>query len=80
MSSENLWRSGSVFRRVSEIPSTWIGDFSLAMENGEYFRTYRIDYHGGEKYPHLEVISGKPDVLAEIVRMKAAPVPAPGKY
>ena len=52
----------------------------LLAENGEYFHTYRIDYHGGERYPHLEMIPGKPDILTEIVRMKAAPVPAPAKY
>ena len=52
----------------------------LLAQNGDYFRTYRIDYHGGERYPHLEVISGKMDLLTEIVRMKAAPVAAPAKY
>jgi hypothetical protein len=51
----------------------------LLVENGDYFRTYRIDYHGGERYPHLELISGKPDLLTEIVKMKAAPVVAPAK-
>jgi predicted metalloprotease with PDZ domain len=51
----------------------------LLAENGDYFRTYKIDYHGGEKYPHLELISGKPDVLTEIIKMKAAPVAAPAK-
>ena len=51
----------------------------LLAENGEYFRTYRIDYHGGERYPHLEMIPGKPDMLTDIVRMKAAPVAAPAK-
>ena len=51
----------------------------LLAENGDYFRTYRIDYHGGERYPHLEAISGKTDVLAEIVKMKATPVAALAK-
>ena len=51
----------------------------LLAQNGDYFRTYRVDYHGGERYPHLELISGKPDVLTEIVKMKAAPVAAPAK-
>jgi predicted metalloprotease with PDZ domain len=51
----------------------------LLAENGDYFRTYKIDYHGGERYPHLELISGKTDVLSEIVKMKAAPVAAPAK-
>jgi hypothetical protein len=35
-----------------------------------------VEYHGGEKYPHLEATSGKTDVLAEISRMKAAPAAA----
>jgi predicted metalloprotease with PDZ domain len=52
----------------------------LLAQNGDFFKTYRVEYHGGERYPHLEPISGKPDVLAEIARMKAAPVPAPTGY
>jgi predicted metalloprotease with PDZ domain len=44
----------------------------LLAENNDYFQTYRVEYHGGEKYPHLEATSGKTDVLAEISRMKAA--------
>ncbi len=44
------------------------------IENAEYFQTYRIDYHGGESYPHLER-NGEPDLLSEIARMKAPAVP-----
>lgn len=44
----------------------------LLAQNGDYFSTYKIDYHGGERYPHLEAISGKSDVLTEITKMKAA--------
>jgi len=46
----------------------------LLIENEEYFHSYRIDYHGGERYPHL-VRNGKPDLLSEIARMKAPAVP-----
>ena len=52
----------------------------LLAQNGDYFHTYRIDYHGGERYPHLEPASGKTDVLTEIVKMKAAAVAEPAKY
>ncbi|HEY1471207.1 MAG TPA: hypothetical protein VGF61_19350 [Candidatus Acidoferrum sp.] len=45
----------------------------LLAENNDYFHTYRVEYHGGEKYPHLEAISGKTDVLSEISKMKAPP-------
>ncbi len=44
------------------------------VENEEYFHTYHVDYHGGERYPHLER-NGKPDLLTEIARMKAPAVP-----
>jgi predicted metalloprotease with PDZ domain len=45
----------------------------LLIENEDFFRTYSVDYHGGERYPHLERIGGKPDLLGEIAKMKAPP-------
>ena len=48
----------------------------LLIENEDFFQTYPVDYHGGERFPHLEKISGKPDLLGEIAKMKAPPVPA----
>ncbi len=48
----------------------------LLIENEDFFQTYKVDYHGGERYPHLERITGKPDVLGEIAKMKAPPVAA----
>ncbi len=35
----------------------------LLIENAQFFRTYSVDYHDGEKNPHLERISEQPDVL-----------------
>ena len=48
----------------------------MLIENQDFFHTYRVDYHGGEQYPHLERIEGKPDLLGEIAKMKAPPVAA----
>jgi len=42
----------------------------LLVENTDYFRTYSLDYHGGEKYPHLVRDEAKPDQLSEIIRAK----------
>jgi predicted metalloprotease with PDZ domain len=42
----------------------------LIVENTEYFRTIKLDYHQGEKYPHLMRDESKPDVLAEILKAK----------
>jgi predicted metalloprotease with PDZ domain len=43
----------------------------LLLENHEYFKTATLDYSGGEKYPHLERIKDKPDVLDEILKAHA---------
>ncbi|GAC1428586.1 MAG: tetratricopeptide repeat protein [Terriglobales bacterium] len=40
----------------------------LLVENTEYYKTYKLDYHDGEKYPHLVRDAGKPDVLSEIIK------------
>ena len=39
----------------------------LLVENTDYYRIYKIDYHGGEKYPHLVRNESKPDVLTQII-------------
>ena len=40
----------------------------LLVENTEYYKTFKLDYHGGEKYPHLVRDESKPDVLSEIIK------------
>jgi predicted metalloprotease with PDZ domain len=40
----------------------------LLLENHEYFKTVTLDYSAGEKYPHLERVRDKPDVLGDILR------------
>lgn len=35
----------------------------LIVENGQFFQTYSVSYHDGNRYPHLERDSGKPDLL-----------------
>jgi len=39
----------------------------LLVENTDYYKTYKLDYHGGEKYPHLVRDESRPDVLTEII-------------
>lgn len=46
----------------------------LLAENDDYFQSYTVDYHGGLRFPHLEAIAGKADVLGEITKMKAVAV------
>jgi len=42
----------------------------LLIQNAEYFKTYKLDYHEGEKYPMLQR-NDKPDSLTEIIRPHA---------
>jgi predicted metalloprotease with PDZ domain len=42
----------------------------LLVENDEYYKVYKLDYHGGERYPHLVRDESKPDLLSEILRAK----------
>jgi predicted metalloprotease with PDZ domain len=40
----------------------------LLIENTDYYKTYQIDYHGGDKYPHLVREESAKDVLSSIVK------------
>jgi len=37
----------------------------LLVENAQFFKTYSIPYHEGEKNPHLERVPEQPDILGE---------------
>lgn len=38
----------------------------LIIKDGDHFRIVPLDYHGGPRYPRLERIAGKPDLLGRI--------------
>ena len=40
----------------------------LLVENTDYFKTYSLNYHDGEKYPHLVRDESKTDLLSDIIR------------
>ena len=42
----------------------------LMVRNGDHISTHRVDYSGGEKYPHLERENAKPDLLSGILRSR----------
>ncbi|MBT9330144.1 M61 family metallopeptidase [Paracidobacterium acidisoli] len=44
---------------------------TLLVINDDYYRTSTIEYHGGERYPHLVRDDGKPDYLDELIRAHA---------
>ncbi|HEY6303057.1 MAG TPA: M61 family peptidase [Terriglobales bacterium] len=62
--SADVWRDA--IRAAKSSPSP----IELIIENTDYFRVVKLDYHGGEKYPHLVRDESKPDLLTEIYRAK----------
>lgn len=43
----------------------------LLVKDGDRYRTIRVDYHGGARYPRLERIPGTPDRLGDILAPRA---------
>ncbi len=62
--------SDSVLGDALKAGKTSSAPLELLVENTEYYTTYKIDYHGGEKYPHLVRDESKPDALDEILKPK----------
>jgi predicted metalloprotease with PDZ domain len=46
------------------------GPIELIVENGGYFKTVRVDYHDGLRYPHLERTATPSDVLTAIAKAR----------
>src|SRR5580658_859687 len=62
--SPDAWHDAIHAAKTSPSP------IELIIENTEYFRVVKLDYHDGEKYPHLVRDDSKPDLLTEIYRAK----------
>jgi predicted metalloprotease with PDZ domain len=62
--SPEVWHDAIRAAKTSPSP------IELILENTEYFRVVKLDYHGGEKFPHLVRDESKPDLLTEIYRAK----------
>jgi len=42
----------------------------LLVENTGYYKTFKLDYHEGEKYPRLVREESKPDLMSDILKAK----------
>lgn len=43
-------------------------DMELILENADFIKAYTLKYNGGERYPHLERDTSKPDLLQEVIK------------
>ncbi len=62
--------SPEILRDAVKATKTSNSPLELLVENTDYYKTYKIDYHGGEKYPHLVRDESKPDLLTDILKAK----------
>ena len=58
------------FHDALQATKTSHSPLELLVENTDYYTTYKLDYHQGEKYPHLLRDESKPDVLSDIIKAK----------
>lgn len=42
----------------------------LVVENGSFNETYKVNYHAGARYPHLERDNTKPDLIGEVIKSR----------
>lgn len=47
----------------------------IIAQNGEFFQTFDLVYHGGLQYPHLLRDIAKPDLLTKIITPRVVPAP-----
>ena len=59
--------SPTVLRAALKAAQGSSAPIELLAENAQFFRTYSIPYYEGEKNPHLERVSGQPDLLKALL-------------
>jgi predicted metalloprotease with PDZ domain len=62
--------SPEILRDAIKVAKNGTAPIDLLVENTDYYKTYKLDYHGGETYPHLMRDDSKPDLLTEILKAK----------
>jgi len=65
--NERKW-TPEVLRAALKTAKDGNAAIELLVENGQIFRTYAVNYHEGEKNPHLEKVAGQTDILDDILK------------
>ena len=62
--------SAEVLRDALKAGKTSREPLHLLVEMDEYYKTFDLDYHGGERYPHLVRDEAKTDLLTDIYKAR----------
>ena len=60
--------SGGAIKAAVTQAKTSTAPIEFIVTNEGEFRVMHIDYHDGERYPHLERVEGTPDLLGDILK------------
>jgi len=60
--------TAELLRQAIDDAAKGTAPIELLVLNDDYYRTCSVDYHGGEKYPHLVRDESKPDLLDDIIK------------
>jgi predicted metalloprotease with PDZ domain len=58
--------NAQMLREALRASKTSTEPLELLVENTDYYKVYKVNYHGGERFPHLVRDEAKPDLLSEI--------------
>ncbi len=56
----------TTLREAVQQTTTSTTPLELLLKTGEYYKTFKVDYHGGEQFPHLERDGARPDLITLI--------------
>jgi predicted metalloprotease with PDZ domain len=62
--------SGDIMQDALKLGKSSSGPLELLIANGEFYKTYTVDYHGGPRYPVLQRDPSRADVLTAIITPK----------
>jgi predicted metalloprotease with PDZ domain len=62
--------SGDVLHDAIKAAKGGTDPIELLVENTDYFKTFKLNYHEGEKYPRLVRDESKPDLLSDILKAR----------
>jgi predicted metalloprotease with PDZ domain len=59
--------TGTILREAIQATANGPAPLELLIKRTDYYSVHKIEYQGGEKYPHLERDESKPDLLSKIM-------------
>jgi len=55
-------------REAIRAAKTSVAPIELLLQNGGSLKIYQLNYHDGERFPHLEREPSRPDLLQQIIK------------